>query len=103
MVFLEPNFKLDFHVVLAYALSFNSNAIITLTLLYMQAKRRVLATDEWLRVKGCENVYAIGDCATIDQRKIMVSEAFKCLILLFRTAVVLLHYSCNVSFYSSLS
>ncbi|KAK9995056.1 hypothetical protein SO802_024759 [Lithocarpus litseifolius] len=37
----------------------------------MQAKRRVLATDEWLRVKGCENVYAIGDCATIDQRKVM--------------------------------
>ncbi|KAL4620311.1 hypothetical protein ACB092_06G144900 [Castanea dentata] len=36
-----------------------------------QAKRRVLATDEWLRVKGCENVYAIGDCATIDQRKVM--------------------------------
>lgn len=36
-----------------------------------QAKRRVLETDEWLRVKGCENVYAIGDCATIDQRKVM--------------------------------
>ncbi|KAI7740966.1 hypothetical protein M8C21_006877 [Ambrosia artemisiifolia] len=35
-----------------------------------QGKRKVLATDEWLRVKGCENVYAIGDCATIDQRKI---------------------------------
>ncbi|OAY34117.1 external alternative NAD(P)H-ubiquinone oxidoreductase B1, mitochondrial [Manihot esculenta] len=36
-----------------------------------QANRRVLATDEWLRIKGCENVYALGDCATIDQRKIM--------------------------------
>lgn len=36
-----------------------------------QANRRVLETDEWLRVKGCEDVYAIGDCATIDQRKIM--------------------------------
>ncbi|KAK1437958.1 hypothetical protein QVD17_03758 [Tagetes erecta] len=36
-----------------------------------QEKRKVLATDEWLRVKGSENVYAIGDCATIDQRKIM--------------------------------
>ncbi|XP_010540865.1 PREDICTED: external alternative NAD(P)H-ubiquinone oxidoreductase B1, mitochondrial [Tarenaya hassleriana] len=36
-----------------------------------QGKRRVLATDEWLRVKGCQNVYAMGDCATIDQRKIM--------------------------------
>ncbi|XP_065875989.1 external alternative NAD(P)H-ubiquinone oxidoreductase B1, mitochondrial-like [Euphorbia lathyris] len=35
-----------------------------------QANRRVLATDEWLRVKECENVYAIGDCATIYQRKI---------------------------------
>lgn len=36
-----------------------------------QGKRRVLATDEWLRVKGCEQMYALGDCATIDQRKIM--------------------------------
>ncbi|KAL6140032.1 hypothetical protein ACLB2K_058333 [Fragaria x ananassa] len=36
-----------------------------------QANRRVLVTDEWLRVKGCDDVYAIGDCATINQRKIM--------------------------------
>ncbi|CAA0816192.1 External alternative NAD(P)H-ubiquinone oxidoreductase B1- mitochondrial [Striga hermonthica] len=35
-----------------------------------QGSRRVLATDEWLRVKGCEDVYALGDCATVDQRKI---------------------------------
>jgi hypothetical protein len=32
----------------------------------------VLATDEWLRVNGCDNVYALGDCATITQRKVMV-------------------------------
>ncbi|XP_052179179.1 external alternative NAD(P)H-ubiquinone oxidoreductase B1, mitochondrial [Diospyros lotus] len=36
-----------------------------------QGNRRVLATDEWLRVKGCRDVYALGDCATVDQRKIM--------------------------------
>ncbi|KAA8526435.1 hypothetical protein F0562_008362 [Nyssa sinensis] len=36
-----------------------------------QGHRRVLVTDEWLQVKGCPNVYALGDCATIDQRKIM--------------------------------
>ncbi|GAB2274832.1 External alternative NAD(P)H-ubiquinone oxidoreductase B1, mitochondrial [Dionaea muscipula] len=36
-----------------------------------QGKRRVLATDEWLRVKGCNDVFAIGDCATVDQRKVM--------------------------------
>ncbi|KAI4338703.1 hypothetical protein MLD38_023728 [Melastoma candidum] len=36
-----------------------------------QGKRRMLATDEWLRVKGTENVYALGDCATIDQRKVV--------------------------------
>ncbi|XP_059437842.1 external alternative NAD(P)H-ubiquinone oxidoreductase B2, mitochondrial-like [Corylus avellana] len=36
-----------------------------------QANRRVLATDEWLRVEGCDNVYALGDCATINQRKVM--------------------------------
>lgn len=40
--------------------------------LIFQRKRRVLVTDEWLKVKGCENVYALGDCATIDQRKVMV-------------------------------
>lgn len=40
----------------------------------MQTDRRALATDEWLRVKGCEDVYALGDCATIDQRKIMVCK-----------------------------
>ncbi|GMI79762.1 NAD(P)H dehydrogenase B1 [Hibiscus trionum] len=44
-----------------------------------QANRRVLATDEWLRVKGCEDVYALGDCATINQRKIMedIAAIFK--------------------------
>lgn len=40
----------------------------------LQGNRRVLATDEWLRVKGYPEVYALGDCATIDQRKIMVSK-----------------------------
>lgn len=39
----------------------------------MQAERHVLATNEWLRVKGCEEVYALGDCSSITQRKIMVS------------------------------
>ncbi|CAB4274363.1 unnamed protein product [Prunus armeniaca] len=44
-----------------------------------QADKRVLVTDEWLRVKGCEDVYAIGDCASITQRKIMedISAIFK--------------------------
>ncbi|PIN13971.1 NADH-dehydrogenase (ubiquinone) [Handroanthus impetiginosus] len=44
-----------------------------------QGNRRILATDEWLRVKGCEDVYALGDCATVDQKKIMedISEIFK--------------------------
>uniref|UniRef100_A0A7N0SWC4 NADH:ubiquinone reductase (non-electrogenic) n=2 Tax=Kalanchoe fedtschenkoi TaxID=63787 RepID=A0A7N0SWC4_KALFE len=36
-----------------------------------QANRRVLATDEWLRVEGTESIYALGDCATINQRKVM--------------------------------
>ncbi|MFS8027359.1 putative NADH:ubiquinone reductase (non-electrogenic) [Helianthus anomalus] len=30
-----------------------------------------MATDEWLRVEGVPNVYALGDCATINQRKVM--------------------------------
>ncbi|KAF6142805.1 hypothetical protein GIB67_002669 [Kingdonia uniflora] len=36
-----------------------------------QSKKRSLATDEWLRVEGCDSVYALGDCATIHQRKVM--------------------------------
>ncbi|XP_028788704.1 external alternative NAD(P)H-ubiquinone oxidoreductase B2, mitochondrial [Neltuma alba] len=44
-----------------------------------QASRRALATDEWLRVEGCDNVYALGDCATINQRKVMedIAAIFK--------------------------
>ncbi|ONI16969.1 hypothetical protein PRUPE_3G132100 [Prunus persica] len=29
-----------------------------------QADKRVLLTDEWLYVKGCEDMYAIRDCAS---------------------------------------
>ncbi|XP_068667535.1 external alternative NAD(P)H-ubiquinone oxidoreductase B1, mitochondrial-like isoform X2 [Aristolochia californica] len=36
-----------------------------------QKHRRMLATDEWLRVEGCNDVYALGDCASIHQRKVM--------------------------------
>lgn len=36
-----------------------------------QTNRRALATDEWLRVEGRDSVYALGDCATINQRKVM--------------------------------
>ncbi|KAL0400008.1 UNVERIFIED_CONTAM: External alternative NAD(P)H-ubiquinone oxidoreductase B1, mitochondrial [Sesamum radiatum] len=36
-----------------------------------QGNRRILAVDEWLRVKGLDEVYALGDCATVDQKKIM--------------------------------
>lgn len=39
----------------------------------IQDSRRVLATDEWLRVEGTSNIYALGDCATINQRKVMVN------------------------------
>ncbi|KAJ6826927.1 external alternative NAD(P)H-ubiquinone oxidoreductase B3, mitochondrial-like [Iris pallida] len=44
-----------------------------------QANRRALATDEWLKVRECDGVYALGDCATIRQRKIMedIKEIFK--------------------------
>ncbi|XP_010905569.1 external alternative NAD(P)H-ubiquinone oxidoreductase B2, mitochondrial [Elaeis guineensis] len=44
-----------------------------------QGNRRVLATDEWLRVCNSDGVYALGDCATISQRKVMedVSEIFR--------------------------
>lgn len=44
-----------------------------------QVNRRVLATDEWLRVERTDSIYALGDCATINQRKVMedISEIFR--------------------------
>lgn len=44
-----------------------------------QSDRRVLATDEWLRIKNCEGTYGIGDCASIEQRRIVedVTYLFK--------------------------
>ncbi|KAK9284719.1 hypothetical protein L1049_023896 [Liquidambar formosana] len=36
-----------------------------------QTNRRALATDEWLRVEKSNDIYALGDCATINQRKVM--------------------------------
>lgn len=41
-----------------------------------QSDRRALVTDEWLRVKGCEDTYALGDCATIEQRKLLEDVAY---------------------------
>ena len=41
-----------------------------------QADHRVLATDEWLRVKNTEGVYALGDCASVEQRKIAEDIAY---------------------------
>ncbi|KFK42260.1 hypothetical protein AALP_AA2G232200 [Arabis alpina] len=41
-----------------------------------QGQRRVLATDEWLRVEGCDSVYALGDTATINQRKEDIAAIF---------------------------
>nr|CAB3482102.1 unnamed protein product [Digitaria exilis] len=43
----------------------------------ISGNRRVLATDEWLRVRECDGVYAIGDCATINQRRVMVQLYLK--------------------------
>ncbi|KAG0597553.1 hypothetical protein M758_12G003700 [Ceratodon purpureus] len=44
-----------------------------------QSDRRVLATDEWLRIKNCHGTFGIGDCASIEQRRIVedVSYLFK--------------------------
>lgn len=38
-------------------------------------------------MKGAQNVYAIGDCATIDQRKIMVCEAITAWLYLSASSV----------------
>ncbi|GAU20797.1 hypothetical protein TSUD_85160 [Trifolium subterraneum] len=45
----------------------------------VKINRRAIATDEWLRVEGTNNVYALGDCATINQRKVMedIAAIFK--------------------------
>ncbi|GAB2274833.1 External alternative NAD(P)H-ubiquinone oxidoreductase B2, mitochondrial [Dionaea muscipula] len=40
-----------------------------------QTNRRAIATDEWLRVEGSNCIYALGDCATINERKVMEDVA----------------------------
>ncbi|OIV96131.1 hypothetical protein TanjilG_13063 [Lupinus angustifolius] len=44
-----------------------------------QGNRRALLTDEWLRVEGFNDVYALGDCATVNQRKVVedIAAIFK--------------------------
>lgn len=44
-----------------------------------QTDHRVLKTDEWLRVKNTDGVYALGDCASVEQRKVVedISYIFK--------------------------
>jgi NADH dehydrogenase FAD-containing subunit len=36
-----------------------------------QTKTRALVTDTHLRLKGFRDVYALGDCATIDNSKVL--------------------------------
>lgn len=54
------------------------SVILVLFIIYtlQQGSRRVLATDEWLRVEGTDSIYALGDCATINQRRVMVPLFF---------------------------
>eukprot|EP00897_Mesotaenium_endlicherianum_P003300 jgi/Mesen1/2999/ME000177S02274 len=40
-----------------------------------QGQRKALATDEWLRVKGARDMWAIGDCASIEQRRMQECHA----------------------------
>lgn len=41
-----------------------------------QHNRRILATDEWLRVKSRESEYAVGDCASAEQRRLTEDMAY---------------------------
>lgn len=60
---------LNFHENLYSWTCFKPSSLLSLG---KQTNRRVLATDEWLRVEKCDSIYALGDCATINQRKVMV-------------------------------
>jgi NADH:ubiquinone reductase (non-electrogenic) len=61
------------YLIMCPSLCSSSKIIIPLDI---QANRRVLATDEWLRVRECGDVYAVGDCATINQRRVMVCNKY---------------------------
>lgn len=61
-----------------------------------QANRRALATDEWLRVEGCDSIYALGDCATINQRKVMVKFLYSSLIHFFHDLCGFFHFIIRV-------
>eukprot|EP01099_Mayorella_cantabrigiensis_P001099 TRINITY_DN1453_c0_g2_i1.p1 TRINITY_DN1453_c0_g2~~TRINITY_DN1453_c0_g2_i1.p1 ORF type:complete len:361 (-),score=92.29 TRINITY_DN1453_c0_g2_i1:20-1102(-) len=46
-----------------------------------QTNRRALLTDEFMKLKGSDNIYAIGDAATVEQKKLLAN-----FIELFRKA-----------------
>ena len=59
----------------------------------------MLATDEWLRVLGCDNVYALGDCATISQRKVMVRALINFEVSFLFTMSDISTFELNLKFY----
>jgi NADH dehydrogenase FAD-containing subunit len=38
----------------------------------IQHNRNAILTDQWLQVKGASGIYALGDCASIEQEKLLV-------------------------------
>lgn len=45
----------------------------------VQAHKRVLTTDSYLNLQGLNDVYALGDCATIENPKLLehITEFFE--------------------------
>jgi hypothetical protein len=37
----------------------------------IQHNKLAIVTDEYLQVKGFDSIYAVGECATIDQKKLL--------------------------------
>ena len=63
----------------------------------LQTNRRALATDEWLRVEGYDNIYALGDCATVNQRRVMVCAIYS-IVCVYQSNIIKHLQILNITF-----
>ena len=63
----------SWHIILIHVVSVNSFILFHSNIIIINF-RRAIATDKFLRVKGADGVFAIGDCSTIEQ-ELMVKKS----------------------------
>ncbi|PRP75039.1 pyridine nucleotide-disulfide oxidoreductase family protein [Planoprotostelium fungivorum] len=69
---LEGNKTIDYNLCVSFAGSAPVSVVKQLmSLSKKQSNQRALVTNEWQQVKGFQNIYALGECSTLDQKHIL--------------------------------